>query len=268
MAMRTALLYALLALSMLTGGCGGALVPPLPPQAESGLKQARRLVAKGKLQEARRAAQSVQKGHANDWSVHLAVFQMWAGSLRYAEAGETGLSIVDGRSRMNQPRTLSRREVAAVALMVSQALWSSGRTREVERVLDVAIRSDPQNAGAANELAYHLAEEERDLPKALRLARAAVSLAPREGYIADTLGWVYYKMGNTAQARHWLAHAVKLDPNNAELRAHLSRVELSGGQLPSAYVEMRKALALSPGLPEARTLRAEIIRRYNPVGPL
>ena len=252
----------------LAGGCAGTVVPPPPPDARAGLERAGKLASRGKLPQARAAADAILRKHDRDWSVHLAVFRMWIQEERFREAGTVGLAIVDGRSRITLPRALTNREFAAIAVNASQALAASGRAKESERALDVAVRADPRSAEAANNLAYQLAEEERDLPKALRLAKIAVELAPKQGYIVDTLGWVYFKMGRMPEARHWLARAVELSPGDGELRAHLARAHLKAGELPGAYVEMEKALALAPYVPEVRSLRAAVIRRYNPPGPL
>lgn len=248
----------------LCGGCAGTLVPPLPPDARAGLERAGELASRGKLPQACAAADAILCKHERDWSVHLAVFRMWMQEQYFREAGTVGLAIVDGRSQMTLPRGLTSPEFAAIALNASQALAADGRAKESERALDAAVRADPRNAEAANNLAYQLAEEERDLPKALRLAKTAVKLAPKQGYIVDTLGWVYFKKGRMPEARHWLARAVELSPGDGELRAHLACAHLKAGELPGAYVEMQKALALAPYMPEVRSLRAAVIRRYNP----
>lgn len=58
----------------------------------------------------------------------------------------------------------------------------------MQRVLE----QNPENAQALNYIGYTWAERGENLDEAERLIEQAVSLAPRDGYILDSLGWVYY----------------------------------------------------------------------------
>ncbi|MDI9654034.1 hypothetical protein QM306_37610, partial [Burkholderia cenocepacia] len=58
------------------------------------------------------------------------------------------------------------------------------------------------------------------LPEASKLIDKAMALAPNDAYIMDSLGWVKYRMGDTAGATKVLQRAYELQPN-AEIGAHL-----------------------------------------------
>jgi tetratricopeptide (TPR) repeat protein len=58
----------------------------------------------------------------------------------------------------------------------------------MQEVLD----HNPDNAQALNYIGYSWAERGENLDEAERLIKLAVKLSPRDGYIADSLGWVYY----------------------------------------------------------------------------
>jgi Flp pilus assembly protein TadD len=62
------------------------------------------------------------------------------------------------------------------------------------------LKAVPNNVIALNNLAYHLAVRERSFPEALELARRAVSLAPQQPMIVDTLAWVEHLSGDSASA--------------------------------------------------------------------
>ena len=53
------------------------------------------------------------------------------------------------------------------------------------------IEQNPENAQALNYIGYTWAEQGQNLDEAERLIEQAVSLAPRDGYILDSLGWLY-----------------------------------------------------------------------------
>ena len=99
-----------------------------------------------------------------------------------------------------------------------------GQFEEAEREYVRALDLDPQNVSLAHGLASLLAEEDDDLAVALRWARTARRLNPEDPNIADTLGWIYNKMGNYVLAEDQLLFATKREPNNPTIQYHLAVV--------------------------------------------
>jgi len=66
----------------------------------------------------------------------------------------------------------------------------------IEIMRDV-IELDPTHASALNYLGYTYADLGRNLDEAERLIKKALEYKPNDGYITDSLGWVYYKQGST-----------------------------------------------------------------------
>ena len=58
---------------------------------------------------------------------------------------------------------------------------------------EAVLKLDPRFAPAANNLAWILVEHGGNLDVALSHAQMAREQQPNDSYIADTLGWVYYK---------------------------------------------------------------------------
>ena len=81
------------------------------------------------------------------------------------------------------------------------------------------IRAD--FAPAANNLAYLLANQDRDLNEAVDLVRKAKQTSPDDPSISDTLGWVYYKKGLYDFALGELSQALEKLPDNPTVRYHL-----------------------------------------------
>jgi Tfp pilus assembly protein PilF len=52
---------------------------------------------------------------------------------------------------------------------------------------------EPDHVQSLSYLAFSMAELNQTLPEAEKLARHASELAPKDGYVLDTLGWVLYK---------------------------------------------------------------------------
>jgi len=68
----------------------------------------------------------------------------------------------------------------------------------------------PENADAMNSLAYLYAEQGIELDKAIDLVERAIESEPSNGAYLDTLGWIYFKIGETDKAIEFLEKASKL----------------------------------------------------------
>ncbi len=134
----------------------------------------------------------------------------------------------------------------------------SGKREEYTQWFEKALELDPNNHLAMNDYAYALAEDNRELEKALRLIRRAIAIKSDIGAYHDTHGWVLYRLGRYEEALRELRIAVQTAPDTAELRYHLAAVYAKLGQKDDALVELEKALALKPGYGEALKLRKEL----------
>ncbi len=98
-----------------------------------------------------------------------------------------------------------------------------GRMDDMERILRQVIDTKPDDPQAYNALGYSLADRNLRLPEAKELIQKAVKLAPKDPFIADSLGWVEFKLGNLAEAQRILETAFASKPD-AEIAAHLGEV--------------------------------------------
>ena len=126
-----------------------------------------------------------------------------------------------------------------------------GMEADIRRIID----EDPENARAYNYLGYSLADRGVRLAEALSLLRKAHDLAPDEGYILDSLGWVHFRLGNLAQAQDFLRQARSQMPDDPEVLLHLGRVRAERGDRAEARSLWRKAL---DGAPEDSDLAEEL----------
>jgi tetratricopeptide (TPR) repeat protein len=94
---------------------------------------------------------------------------------------------------------------------------------EMERLFRQVIAARPDNPAAYNALGYTLADRNLRLPEAKKLIEEALKFAPGDPFIADSLGWVEYRMGNTELAAKILDSAFRQRPD-ADIAAHLGEV--------------------------------------------
>ncbi|MCI5132024.1 MAG: tetratricopeptide repeat protein, partial [Candidatus Electrothrix sp. EH2] len=106
------------------------------------------------------------------------------------------------------------------------------------------IIMNPDHAGALNYVGYTWADKKENLEKALQYISRAVELKPDNGYIRDSLGWVYYQSGEYEKARDSLEMAVELAPDDPAILDHLAEIYLALKQPEKAKAAWRKALDL------------------------
>jgi tetratricopeptide (TPR) repeat protein len=137
----------------------------------------------------------------------------------------------------------------AMAVQVYSTLGISydrmGKTAECERSYDAALRYDPDNALVLNNLAYSLAERDKDLPRSLEMAKVAVEKEPGNGAYLDTIGWVYYKLGNYEEAKKWILKAVDAGRESPAVLEHAGDVFHKLGDKSNALKYWQKALDLN-----------------------
>ncbi|MCM2280440.1 MAG: tetratricopeptide repeat protein [Bdellovibrionaceae bacterium] len=96
-----------------------------------------------------------------------------------------------------------------------------GQTAKTEKSMTRVLEIDANHVQALNFLAYTYAEQNKELDSAERLVRRALELQPNDGYIMDTLGWVLFKKGDTAEAVKVLEAAYKEQPSESVIAEHL-----------------------------------------------
>ncbi len=96
--------------------------------------------------------------------------------------------------------------------------------QKAEAAFAKALELNPNDDGALNYLGYWWADEGRNLDEAIELISRAVELHPDNGYYADSLGWIYFKIGEANKAVIWLEHAIQLAPGDAVIHDHLGDV--------------------------------------------
>jgi tetratricopeptide (TPR) repeat protein len=84
------------------------------------------------------------------------------------------------------------------------------------------IEREPKNAHAWNYLGYSLLVRGEEMDKAFEYIQIALKISPDDGYIRDSLGWYYYKKGQTKKALAELEMALKKVPDDVEILKHLA----------------------------------------------
>ena len=103
---------------------------------------------------------------------------------------------------------------------------------------------DPDNGAALNYVGYTWADNNVNLEKALEYVKRAVELLPDDGYVRDSLGWVYFKLGKFDQAIAELEKASEMVDNDPVIREHLGDVYMRMKQFEKARASYEEAYKL------------------------
>jgi tetratricopeptide (TPR) repeat protein len=143
---------------------------------------------------------------------------------------------------------------AKVRYAQSGAYWGAKKLAEAEALLRAILDDDPDDAGACNDLGYHLADQGRNFEEAERLIRHALavdrierrkagSAEPESASYRDSLGWVLFRQGKLAEARAELEKTAALAAGAADpvVWDHLGDVLFRLNDKPKAKAMWEKA---------------------------
>ncbi|RIK87559.1 MAG: hypothetical protein DCC69_03765 [Hyphomicrobiales bacterium] len=120
-----------------------------------------------------------------------------------------------------------------------------------------ALELYPDQPQVMNYLGYSWVDMNINLDEGLELIQRAVDLRPSDGYIVDSLGWAFYRLGRYDDAVRELERAVGLMPADPILNDHLGDAYWRVGRKLEAGFQWNHALALDPE-PE---LKAEVEKK-------
>lgn len=107
-------------------------------------------------------------------------------------------------------------------------------------------RERAERAQVLNYLAYSWVDMHRNIDRSFDMLREAVSLAPQDGAIVDSLGWAFYRLGKYEDAVRELERAVLLRAGDATINDHLGDAYWRVGRRREATYKWRQSLDLKP----------------------
>ncbi len=134
----------------------------------------------------------------------------------------------------------------------------AGDRAAAEKAFVTLLEKHPDHAQSLNYLGYMWAESGKNLERAHEMLVKAVGQEPTNGAFVDSLGWVYFRMGNLDMAEKYLTDATHLLPRDATVHEHLGDVLAKRGDMSRALAAYRTALSLDPDAKEQEKLRSKI----------
>ena len=177
---------------------------------------------------------------------------------RAAELRDVEIRLLARQKQMDEALAVARNAAAEwpdntdLAFLLGSLLDENGKKQEALTVMEDILKKQPDNFQALNYVGYSLAEQNRELDRALQLLTRADALAPDQSYIIDSLAWALFRAGKAEEALTKIRRAVSLEgPVDATIWEHYGDIARHLGHTAEARRAYQKALDLKPANADA-----------------
>jgi tetratricopeptide (TPR) repeat protein len=127
-----------------------------------------------------------------------------------------------------------------------------------------ALELGGDQALVLNYLGYSWIDQNKNLKQGLALIEKAVRQKPDDGYIVDSLGWAYFRLGKYKDAVKNLERAVELRPEDPILNDHLGDAYWRVGREREAHFQWDQALTLKPEPEDIEKIKKKLQKGLPP----
>ncbi len=147
-------------------------------------------------------------------------------------------------------------------IKLGMALQHASQFREAQAAYQAAVRINPDLPLPYNNMAWMATSDSAKPSDAvLEWARKAVSMAPKVADFQDTLGWVHFKRGESAEAIKVLEKVSHAEGRqSAGIHYHLGSAYAAAGRTRDAVAAHKTALKLDPNFAEAADAKAQLAK--------
>ena len=196
--------------------------------------------------------ESMAKERPERWDSLIALGDILRGRERFADAVK---AYDRGMERI--PKLEKRHWVLLYSRGI--ALERSKQWPRAEADFKKALEFEPEQPFVLNYLGYSWVEQGSHLEEAQKMIERAVELRQDDGYITDSLGWVFYRTGQYESAVKQLERAVELRPQDATINDHLGDAYWKVGRYHEARFQWKRALSLKPDADQVPLIEAKLV---------
>lgn len=201
--------------------------------------------------EAEKAFRASIANNPDDQQAYIAFGNMLRGRERFAEAAEMysrAIAMIEGEDENDWTLFYFRGIVYE-----QQKQWE-----KAEADFKTALELREDQPLVLNYLGYSWVDKGINLEEALDMIRKAVELRPEDGYIVDSLGWAYYRLGRYEEAVVELERAIEMRPNDPVINDHLGDAYFKVGRTLEAQFQWRHARDFGAKDEELKTILRKI----------
>jgi len=189
--------------------------------------------------EAQKRLEDLVKADSTDLGAVMALGNLLRGHKKFDECGDVYTKAID---------LLGKPEKSSWSVFYYRGMCyeRSKQWPKAEADLRKALELFPDHPNVLNYLGYSWVDQGINLDDGMAMIKKAVAQRPDDGYIVDSLGWAYYKLGNYEEATKELERAVALKPEEPTLNDHLGDAYWRIGRKLEATFQWNHARDLKP----------------------
>ena len=202
---------------------------------------------------------AITRDHPNDVAAWTSLGDVYRAKENYADAAgayDHAVKLLNPVTKDDWPLFFAR----------AVAEEQSGHWDLAEADLETALKLSPDQAQVLNFLGYSWVDRGQHLAEALNMLEKARALSPYDGYIVDSVGWAYYRLGRYDDAAKTLESAVLLVPGDSTINDHLGDAYWRVGRKLDAHFQWSHALAFGPEAAEKPKLQKKLENGLEPGG--
>jgi tetratricopeptide (TPR) repeat protein len=209
------------------------------------------LVEAGKEDAAIEVLRGLTRTHGDNPRVHMSLGDVLRGVEKYSgarDAYDKAIAMIDKPARNHW-------FLFYATAICNERLDNWPRAEmNFRRALELA----PNQPLVLNYLGYSLVEKRLNLTEAQGMIETALAAQPNNGAIADSLGWVFYRLGKFEQAVAPMEKAVQLEANDPVVNDHLGDVYWMVGRKREAEFQWRRAISFHPADEDLARIRRKL----------
>jgi tetratricopeptide (TPR) repeat protein len=211
-----------------------------PLYRNASIQMASNLDALDRSDEAEKRLDGLIKQHPDDVEAILALGNVLRGHKKFAECADV---YSKGVAQIANP------EKANWVIFYFRGICfeRSKQWPKAEADLKKALELFPDQPHVLNYLGYSWVDQGINMDEGMEMIKKSVQQRPDDGYIVDSLGWAYFRLGNYEEATKQLERAIELKPEDPTINDHLG----------DAYWRIGRKLEASFQWAHARDLKAD-----------
>ena len=210
-----------------------------PLHRNAAIQMAANLDSLDRADEAQKHLEALIKQNPDDLETVMALGNVLRGHKKFAECANV---YSKGASAIQKPEKSNW----VVFYFRGICYERSKQWAKAEADLTKALELFPDQPHVLNYLGYSWIDQGIKLDEGMAMIKKAVQQRPDDGYIVDSLGWAYYRVGNYEEATKQLERAIELKPEDPTINDHLGDAYWRVGRVLEARFQWAHARDLKP----------------------
>ncbi|MFZ0350784.1 MAG: tetratricopeptide repeat protein [Pseudolabrys sp.] len=210
-----------------------------PLHRNAAIQMAANLDSLDRADEAQKHLEALIKQNPDDLETVMALGNVLRGHKKFAECANV---YSKGASAIQKPEKSNW----VVFYFRGICYERSKQWAKAEADLTKALELFPDQPHVLNYLGYSWIDQGIKLDEGMEMIKKAVQQRPDDGYIVDSLGWAYYRVGNYEEATKQLERAIELKPEDPTINDHLGDAYWRVGRVLEARFQWAHARDLKP----------------------